>query len=139
MELQGRVALVTGGARGIGAAIAEELARQGARVAIVDLEPGSALVFRIEEIGGVARALKGDVADLASAEEVVQEVTARWGRLDILVLNAGITRDSVIWKMNEEAWDEVLRVNLKGRRSRRHPWALAARRRPQRRGLGRVR
>jgi len=114
MELQGKVALVTGGARGIGAAVAKELARQGASVAIVDLAPGTDLVLEIEEIGGRALALKGDVADLASAEEVLREVTARWGRLDILVLNAGITRDSVIWKMSEDAWDEVLRVNLRG-------------------------
>ena len=113
-DLSGKVALVTGGARGIGASIAEELARAGARVAVVDVSPGLDLVLKIEEMGGQALALKGDVTDLAGAQEVVEEVRTRWGRLDILVLNAGITRDSVVWKMTEEAWDEVISVNLKG-------------------------
>ena len=114
MELEGKVALVTGGARGIGAVIAEELARLGAGVALVDVNEGTEVAQRIRTVGGRALALKADVADFRRAQGVVEEAVEVLGRLDILVLNAGITRDAAVWNMTEEAWDQVLGVNLKG-------------------------
>lgn len=116
-RLEGRAALVTGGARGIGAAIAKALAAAGADVAIVDfcLEPEAAgVVAAIESAGRRALALAADVADFSRAAEVVDEVRRSFGRLDVLVCNAGINLDGVIWKMDEERFDRVLAVNLKG-------------------------
>jgi 3-oxoacyl-[acyl-carrier protein] reductase len=114
LHLTDQVALVTGGASGIGAAIAEGLAREGCAVAIVDLKPPADPPAALLAFGRAARAYSADVRDFAQAERVVESVRRDFGRLDVLVCNAGITDDAVTWKMSESQWDRVLAVNLKG-------------------------
>ena len=117
MTLKGKRAIVTGGSLGIGAAIARELGKQGASVAINyrkhDTE-AKQVVADIEASGSKGLAVKADVSSFADAERMVAEVKETFGGLDILVNNAGINRDAVIWKMTEEQWDQVLDINLKG-------------------------
>lgn len=117
MELEGKVAIVTGGSLGIGSAIALALAKEGADVALNyrkhDAE-AKAIVEGIEAIGRRGMAIKADVAKTEDAENMVKIVSKELGSLDILVCNAGINMDSVIWKMTEEQWDTVMDVNLKG-------------------------
>ena len=116
-NLDGRAALVTGGARGIGRAIALDLATTGADVAFTyrqDGESAQEVVRDLEELGRKGLALQADVVDFALAQRLVQQVVGTWGRLDILVNNAGIHINEPIWAMNEEQWDRVLEVNLKG-------------------------
>jgi 3-oxoacyl-[acyl-carrier protein] reductase len=116
-SLDGKNAIVTGGSLGIGAAIALELARQGANVAINyrrhDTE-AKQVVADIEALGRKGLAVKADVASFQDAQRMVDEVVEKFGGLDILVNNAGINRDAVSWKMTEEQWDEVINTNLKG-------------------------
>ncbi|MDH5234831.1 MAG: 3-oxoacyl-ACP reductase FabG [Gemmatimonadota bacterium] len=115
--LQGLGALVTGAGRGIGAAIARALARRGARVALVDMaqvDAAEAVAGEIRAAGGGALALRADVTRFDDAEAAVKRAVAELGRLDLLVCNAGITRDGASWKMSEQAWDAVIDVNLKG-------------------------
>jgi len=117
LDLAGRAALVTGGGRGIGAAIARSLATEGCDVAIVDLgalDDAERLAADLRSMERRACAIAADVADLGAAERAVAHAHEAFGRLDILVCNAGITRDGVVWKMSEAAWDQVLAVNLKG-------------------------
>jgi len=117
LGLDGRVAIVTGGAAGIGSAIAVALAEEGCDVAVVDsgnVEQAKVTVRAVEDAGRRGLFLQRDVRDHDRAAEVVQHVLAQLGRLDILVCNAGITQDGVIWKMTEQQWDAVLDVNLKG-------------------------
>jgi 3-oxoacyl-[acyl-carrier protein] reductase len=108
MTLDGKNAIVTGGSLGIGAAIARELGRQGANVAINyrkhDTEARQ-VIADIEALGRKGLAIKADVASFADAQRMVAEVAEKLGGLDILVNNAGVNRDSVIWKMTEEQWD----------------------------------
>jgi 3-oxoacyl-[acyl-carrier protein] reductase len=115
--LAGKKAIVTGGSLGIGAAIARELGRQGASVAINyrrhDAEARQ-VTADIEAAGAKGLAIKADVASFDDAQRMVGEVVEKFGGLDILVNNAGINRDAVIWKMTEAQWDEVLTTNLKG-------------------------
>lgn len=116
-DLAGQGALVTGAGRGIGAAIARELAQHGGDLALVDLgayPEAERLAGEIRSLGRKAIALEADVTSLADAERCVATAMRELGRLDILVCNAGITRDAMVWKMTEEAWDEVIGVNLKG-------------------------
>jgi 3-oxoacyl-[acyl-carrier protein] reductase len=117
LGLEGQSAIVTGGRSGIGATIARSLAREGCDVAIVDRvvdEEALRLVAEIEAMGRGAMAIEADVRGHEEARRVVDAVLSEVGRLDILVCNAGINRDGVIWKMSEEQWDTVIDVNLKG-------------------------
>lgn len=117
LGLKGKGAIVTGGSLGIGAAIAIELGREGANVAVNyrrhDTE-AKQVVAEIEKAGAKGLAVKADVSSYNDAIKMVQQVQKEFGRLDILVCNAGITWDGVIWKMTEEQWDTVIGVNLKG-------------------------
>ncbi len=116
MRLQGKVALVTGAASGIGAATAKRLAREGALVAVNDAkaEGLEAVAGEIRAAGAKALVVPGDVARRADVERMVGETVRAFGRLDILINNAGINRDAMAAKMTEEQWDAVLAVNLKG-------------------------
>ncbi len=116
-SLQDRVAIVTGGAQGIGKAIAERLARYGANVVVADLRVEKAEATASEITANTGRraiAAQVDVADNASARALIGRVVEEFGRVDILVNNAGITRDNLILRMKEEDWDLVLNINLKG-------------------------
>jgi 2-dehydro-3-deoxy-L-rhamnonate dehydrogenase (NAD+) len=112
MSLNGRVALVTGGARGIGLAIARRLVVDGARVALVDLDK-SAVEAAAGELGDAATALVADVTRTADVERAVAAAHARWGRLDIVVNNAGITGGSKLtWELTDEDWNQVIACDL---------------------------
>jgi 3-oxoacyl-[acyl-carrier protein] reductase len=114
MELEDKIAIVTGGAQGIGAAIALDLAQNGAHIAIVDRIPANAICDDIAKLGRRAIALSADVANTQDVQTTVNAIVKEFGRVDILVNNAGINRDAVVWKMTEEQWDAVLDVDLKG-------------------------
>lgn len=112
-----QVAVVTGGSRGIGKAISLELAGSGRRVAIVyksNREKALETLKEIESLGGEGEIFQADVTKWADIEEVVKGVLTKWGRIDILINNAGITRDKLLFKMDEVDWDEVLDTDLKG-------------------------
>ena len=115
-NLKGMVAIVTGAARGIGAAIAKRLADDGAAVAVCDLngEWCEQTVKEIEEAGGVAKAYGVNVADSAQVDACVKSVISDLGRIDIMVNNAGITKDGLLMRMSDDDWDAVINVNLKG-------------------------
>lgn len=116
-DFRGSTVLVTGGTRGIGRAIVREFADAGANVALTyrsSIDAASALVGDLEEQGAEVLALQGDVADLETAQAHVDAVVDRWETLDVLVNNAGITRDGLMLRMKEEDWDAVLDTNLKG-------------------------
>ncbi|HKU76102.1 MAG TPA: 3-oxoacyl-[acyl-carrier-protein] reductase [Pyrinomonadaceae bacterium] len=113
----GRVAIVTGGTRGIGRAICLELAQRGADVAFnyaKSAEAAESLKTELEALGVRSIATQCDVASTEAAAEMVQQVKETFDRLDILINNAGITRDNLIMRMKEDDWDEVINVNLKG-------------------------
>jgi 3-oxoacyl-[acyl-carrier protein] reductase len=116
MKLQGKVALVTGGAQGIGRAIALALAREGTAVVLSDINLPKAeeTAREVIQMGREALAVGGNVAQAKDAEAMVEQAVQKFGRLDILVNNAGITRDQILLRMKEEDWDAVLAVNLKG-------------------------
>ena len=116
MKLQGKSALVTGAGRGIGRAIAIELASQGAKVVVNysrSAEAAEAAVAEIKASGGEAIAIQGDVSDSTQVEALFKQAKEVYGQLDILVNNAGITRDKLIMRMSEEDWDAVIDTNLK--------------------------
>jgi 3-oxoacyl-[acyl-carrier protein] reductase len=117
MELEGKVAIVTGGTRGIGEAIALDLAANGADVALnyrKSAEKAEQLTGTIEGFGRRALAVQADVSSFEDAHAMVDKVVEELGRLDILVNNAGMNWDGVVWKMTEEQWDRVIEVDLRG-------------------------
>jgi 3-oxoacyl-[acyl-carrier protein] reductase len=114
--LQGKIAIVTGASRGIGAAIARELAAQGATVVVNHRDSAAqaeSVVAEIAAAGGQSLAIQADVSSIADAQRLVKETTDRFARLDILVNNAGTTRDMLLMMMSEDDWDTVIRTNLK--------------------------
>ena len=116
-SLTGQVAIVTGASRGIGKAVAQALAAEGATVIINyngSAEAAEAVATDIRRCGGMAEAVKCNVADFAESEAFVKAVTGKYGRVDILVNNAGITRDNLIVRMTEEEFNAVMDTNLKG-------------------------
>ena len=116
MLLEGKVAIITGASRGIGKAIATHFVQQGATVAFTyhsSEEKARALETELTAQGGSARGFKSDAAQVAEAEALVEQVLAAYGRVDIVVNNAGITDDTLLMRMSEEQWDRVLEVNLK--------------------------
>jgi 3-oxoacyl-[acyl-carrier protein] reductase len=117
IDLTGKTALVTGGSRGIGRAIAIRLATQGADVAFSykgNAAAAAETVAALEALGRRALSVQADVSDVASADAVVKATLEAFGKVDILVNNAGITRDDLIMRMSEEAWRSVLETNLFG-------------------------
>jgi 3-oxoacyl-[acyl-carrier protein] reductase len=117
MELEGKVAIVTGGSRGIGRAIALDLAANGADVALnyrQSADLAQELAGTIREVGRRALVVQADVSSFADAQAMVQTVLDELGHIDILVNNAGMNWDGVVWKMSEEQWDRVIEVDLKG-------------------------
>lgn len=113
-ELEGQVAVVTGGGRGIGLAIAHSLAEGGARVVVVDVEEEGARSAARSLPGEGHAGLRADVTDAEEVQEMVRRVEEEVGPVTVLVNNAGITRDNLLLRMSEEEWDQVLSVNLKG-------------------------
>jgi 3-oxoacyl-[acyl-carrier protein] reductase len=117
LGLEGKGAIVTGGSLGIGRAVALDLAREGANVAVNyrrhDTE-AKQVVAEIEKMGRKGLAVKADVSSYGDAVKMVEQVREAFDSFDLLICNAGITWDGVIWKMTEEQWDQVITVNLKG-------------------------
>ncbi|MBR3123471.1 MAG: 3-oxoacyl-[Prevotella sp.] len=111
--LQGKTALITGAARGIGKAIALKFAAEGANVAFTDLEVNQETEQEIAALGVKAKSYASNAADFKQTEEVVNAVKEEFGSIDILVTNAGITKDGLMLRMTEEQWDAVINVNLK--------------------------
>ncbi|HAI76903.1 MAG TPA: 3-oxoacyl-[acyl-carrier-protein] reductase [Microscillaceae bacterium] len=114
--LENKVALVTGASKGIGKAIALKFAEQGAQVAFTYLssvEKGQALEAELQAKGVKAKGYRSDASDYKAAEDLANQVVADFGQLDVLVNNAGITKDGLLMRMSEEQWDAVMQVNLK--------------------------
>ncbi|MBP7652636.1 3-oxoacyl-[acyl-carrier-protein] reductase [Candidatus Dependentiae bacterium] len=116
MNIESRVALITGGARGIGKSIAVKLASKKVNIAIVDvlLEDAQKTSEELGSLGISARPYKADISKFLETENLFKQVVEDFGKIDILVNNAGITRDNLIIKMSEEEWDKVIDINLKG-------------------------
>jgi len=116
VSLEGKVAIVTGAAQGIGRAIAETLARHGADIVVADLDPGRSqdTVEAVRKLGRRALNVKVNVADWDDVKSMTDQVLKDWGKIDILVNNAGVTRDGLLVRMKEEDWNLVLQVNLNG-------------------------
>ena len=115
--LEGKIAVVTGASRGIGKAIALELAARGAEVIINyngSAQSAGEVKKEIEEKGGKAETVQCNVADFSQCSEFISDVIKNYGRIDILVNNAGITRDGLLMKMSEKDFDDVVAINLKG-------------------------
>ena len=114
--LENKTALITGGSRGIGRAIALEMARQGANVAFSDLnydETAQKTEKELNDLGVKVKAYASDASSFSDGENLVNDVIAEFGSIDILVNNAGITRDTLMMRMTEDMWDDVIRINLK--------------------------
>jgi len=117
MRLKDQIAVVTGGSRGIGRAIVLALAAEGARVAFVyhgNEEAARSLEHQVKENGGLAAGSKVDVTDAKAVDAMVEKLLGEWGRIDVLVNNAGIIRDDLFVRLDEEAWTTVLNTNLGG-------------------------
>lgn len=116
INLENKVALITGGSRGIGEAIVRKFAGLGAKVAFTyrsSSEKSDALVAELNAAGGETAAFQSDAGNFAQAEELVKAVTEKFGQIDILINNAGITKDNLMLRMSEEQWDQVIETNLK--------------------------
>jgi 3-oxoacyl-[acyl-carrier protein] reductase len=114
--LENKIVLITGASRGIGKSIAEECVKQGAKVAFTYLssdEKARALELELTSNGGVAKGFKSDASKYDEAQKLVDDVVEAFGTVDVLVNNAGITRDTLLMRMSEEQWDEVMNTNLK--------------------------
>jgi len=114
--LEGKVAIITGASRGIGKGIAEVFAAQGATVAFTYLssdEKARALEAELSAKGGKAKGFKSDASKFDDAQKLVDDVVTEFGTVDILINNAGITRDNLLMRMSEEQWDEIMDINLK--------------------------
>lgn len=114
--LEGKVVIITGASRGIGKSIAEECVNQGAKVAFTYLssvEKAQALEAELAKNGGEAKGFKSDASDFDQAQSLVDNVLAEFGTIDVLINNAGITRDTLLMRMSEQQWDEVMNTNLK--------------------------
>lgn len=114
--LEGKVALITGATRGIGRGIAIKFAEHGAHVVFTYVsseEKAKSLEAEIQQMGVKAKGFKSDAADFKAAEDLVNAIVAEFGTLDVLVNNAGITRDTLLMRMTEQQWDEVINANLK--------------------------
>ncbi len=114
--LEGKTVLVTGASKGIGKAVAEKCAQAGANIAFTYLssvEKGQALEEELKAFGVIAKGYRSDASNFAAAETLINDVVADFGSLDVLVNNAGITKDNLLMRLTEEAWDEVMNVNLK--------------------------
>ncbi len=116
MGLTDKVVLVTGAGGGIGASIALKFSQSGAKVVVADVIEEFSLntVSRITKQGGEALAVTVDVSQISSVEEMVKKILDKFGKIDILINNAGITRDNLLLRMREEEWDKVININLKG-------------------------
>ena len=116
VDLSGQKAIVTGASQGLGRSIAIALAASGARVACVarNAEKLAETVRLIKEAGGDGDVFPGDVSDSKTADEIVEKIHEEWGGLDIVVNNAGITRDTLMPVMTDEQWDDVININLRG-------------------------
>jgi 3-oxoacyl-[acyl-carrier protein] reductase len=116
MKLEGKVAIVTGGGRGIGKAISIGYAREGAKVVIaeLDVDPANQVVEEIKATGGEAIAVKTDVSNFQNVQKMFDTAIAAFGKVDILVNNAGVSIPAMLNKMNEEQWDKVIDTHLKG-------------------------
>lgn len=117
LELEGKVALVTGSSRGLGKSIALKLSGMGAKVALNYLsrkDEADSVMASITRQGGEAMPAPADVRDSSSVKDMVRQITDKWGKIDILVNNAGITADGLLLRMSEEAWDNVINTNLRG-------------------------
>ncbi len=115
-QFEGKVALITGAARGIGQAIAVKLASEGADIAVCDLQVDwlDETAKKVTDLGRKVKCYVADVSDGATVQQVVDQAHKDWGHIDVLVNNAGITKDNLLIRMSEEDWDAVLNVNLKG-------------------------
>jgi 3-oxoacyl-[acyl-carrier protein] reductase len=114
--LENKIVLITGASRGIGKAIAQECANQGATVLFTYLsseEKATALAAELSASGSTAKGFRSDASNFNEAQKLVEDIVAEFGTIDVLVNNAGITRDSLLMRMSEEQWDEVINTNLK--------------------------
>lgn len=116
MRLEGKVAVITGSARGIGKATAEKFVKEGAKVVVCDvnMEQVNETVEELKKMGGEVMGLRVDVTDRASVNSLIEETVKAFGKMDIMVSNAGITADNTLLKMTEAEFDRVINVNLKG-------------------------
>jgi 3-oxoacyl-[acyl-carrier protein] reductase len=115
-QLNGKVALITGGSRGIGEAIVRKYLNEGCVVAFTyasSAEKSNMLVEELTKTGGIVKAYKSDASDFSQSEKLIKDVIDDFNKIDILINNAGITKDNLMLRMSEEQWDDVIKVNLK--------------------------